>query len=49
MGEHFLNIPIFEWRCVTLQFKENAQNYRLFVSAPNTFYGDRSQLLLGKR
>ena len=45
--EHFRNIPIFQWRRVTSQFKENAQNNCLSVPAPNAFYGDSSQLLLG--
>ena len=40
MVKHFLNIPIFQWRRVTSQFKENAQNNCLSIPAPNAFYGD---------
>ena len=48
MVEHFLNIPIFQWRRVTSQFKEIAQNNCLSVPILYAFYGDSSQLLLGK-
>ena len=45
-GGTFSQNTHFQWRCVTSQFKENAQNKCLSVPAPNAFYGDISGKVL---